>query len=368
MIKNINCPYSEFMEKSDKENIPIRCIFELTFRCNLRCYHCYNNEFESQPLTTKEIKHILDQLADNGTFFIIFTGGEIFMREDIFNILEYANHKKFIMSLFTNGTLLNEEKAKRLAGYNIISLEVSIYAPYASLHDKITRTSGSFQKSVNAIRLLRKQEIRVALKVSLFKDNIKTYAEIKKFADSNGVKCTFSHVISPMRDGNTKNMNVRISAKNFSKYLPDIYREALSFFAQDDSIPFEDKLELPVCSAARNTFAIDPYGELFPCLLAPEAAGSLCKDSFRDLWRSSNVLRQWRDLRYKDISGCNECKFLLKCPICPVDQLLENGSLGPIKEICDSTYILYKEAIKHKYYTRRLKEKTLDNVFKTGGK
>ncbi len=353
MIKNISSPYSKFMEKSDKENIPIRCMFELTFRCNLRCYHCYNDDFKSQPLTTKEIKHILNQLADNGTFFIIFTGGEIFMREDIFNILEYANHKKFVMSLFTNGTLLNEEKAKRLARYNIMSVEVSIYAPYASLHDKITRTSGSFQKSVNAIHLLRKQNIRVGLKVSLFKDNIKTYSEIKKFADSVGAICTISHVISPMRNGNTKNMNVRISAKNFSKYLPDIYRGSLSLFTHDDTRPLEDVLGLPVCNAACNTFAIDPHGDLFPCLLAPENAGSLCKDSFRDLWRSSDVLRQWRDLRYKDIPGCNECRFLLKCPVCPVEQMLENKRLGPIKEICDSTYILYKEAMKAQNFPRK---------------
>ncbi|HAZ10829.1 MAG TPA: hypothetical protein DCY56_06985 [Candidatus Omnitrophica bacterium] len=353
MIMDTNSLYERFLKRCNKEDIPFRCIFELTFKCNLRCYHCYNNDFTTQPLSTKQIKDILDVLAFHGTFFIIFTGGEVFMREDIFDILEHANHKKFAITIFTNGTLIDDKKAKQISSYNIAEVCISIYGPNSPTHEKITRRKGSFERTINAVRFLTKYKVRVRLKTSLSKDNFNLYADIKKLAGDLGVRCQFNHITAPMRNGSEQNRYNDISTKALSRHLAKIYEEDLSYFAQNDTEPLEDLLERNVCKGGHSTFSIDPYGRLYPCLLAPYSAGNICEESFEKIWRDSSVLKQWRNIKFKDIPICNRCKLISKCAVCPVNRFLENKSLEPEKEACDLTYFLHEESKRKKHLIKR---------------
>jgi radical SAM protein with 4Fe4S-binding SPASM domain len=100
--------------------------------------------------------------------------------------------------------------------------------------------------------------------------------------------------------------------------------------------------ELNVCSAAHNTFGINPYGELMPCILSQVSAGSLLKDSLKDLWYNSSVLKEWREIKLKDIYKCNKCKLRTICVICPANQLLENKALKPVRAMCESAYLTNK--------------------------
>ncbi|MBM4284566.1 MAG: radical SAM protein [Deltaproteobacteria bacterium] len=97
-------------QKAREHLIPLSVHFDLTYRCHQRCIHCYipeawrRGEGPGPELTTHQIKNILDQLADAGTFFLTFSGGEIFLREDFFEILCYARDLNFSISLMTSGT------------------------------------------------------------------------------------------------------------------------------------------------------------------------------------------------------------------------------------------------------------------------
>lgn len=378
-----NAVYKSLMDKCNKQNFPIRCIFELTYKCNLRCRHCFQTDHHSQPLNTGQIKNILKDIAHNGTFDISFTGGEVFMRQDIFDIFEAAHREKFIISVFTNGTLITEKMAKRLKGYSIKNVNMSIYGPTSDLHDKITGVKGSFNALINAIRFLRSYKIPVILKAKIFKDTFNSYRELKKLAEALDVTIySFSHMIIPMKDGSRKNRYMSIHGKDLSDYFALMNEDGVftkmknnkfiprqkaqpvkagmngagSGFAQanpaiKDAMAVKPRSftdakgampELNVCSAAHNTFGINPYGELMPCILSQVSAGSLLKASLKDLWYNSSVLKEWREIKLKDIYKCNKCKLRIICAICPAAQLLENRAFKPVKAMCESAYLTDK--------------------------
>jgi radical SAM protein with 4Fe4S-binding SPASM domain len=123
-----------------------------------------------------------------------------------------------------------------------------------------------------------------------------------------------------MRNGSEQNRYNDISTKALSDHLAKIYEEDLSYFAQNDNELLEDLLERNVCKGGHSTFSIDSYGRLYPCLLAPYSAGNICEESFEKIWRDSSVLKQWRNIKFKDIPICNRCKLISKCTVCPVIQ------------------------------------------------
>ncbi len=109
-----------------KKPLPIGVTAELTYRCNLRCIHCYCTNSISKELTLNEWKRAIDILKSWGTVFITFTGGEPLLREDLLQIMRYASKNGMALRLFTNGTLINEKIADHLKDMNLLEVEVSI--------------------------------------------------------------------------------------------------------------------------------------------------------------------------------------------------------------------------------------------------
>ena len=80
----------EMSDKAQRLGIPLGVQFDLTYRCNERCVHCYLDHDDRDEMTTAEIKDLLEQMAEAGVFFLTFSGGEIMMRRDFFAIVEHA--------------------------------------------------------------------------------------------------------------------------------------------------------------------------------------------------------------------------------------------------------------------------------------
>ena len=183
-------------QKAEKACIPLAVHFDLTYRCNLRCIHCYLPERDRYPsqsykeelkrqnrteLTTQEIYGILDQLAECGTLFLTFSGGEIFLRRDIMDILEYARKKRFNVSLLTTGTTgFDETVADRLADMGVHTVDISLYSNEPKVHDAVTGIPGSFNKTIKAIELLSERGMKLNLKCPLMKTNIKSYKSLSE--------------------------------------------------------------------------------------------------------------------------------------------------------------------------------------------
>lgn len=158
--------------------LPDKATLELTMRCNLNCYMCHRGK-GSKELSTVELKEVINNLGDVKKVHL--TGGEIFLRKDIFEILDYLEGKE--VSLNTNGTLLSEEQVKRLLKYdNINRVGISIDG-IGALHDRIRGLSNAFERAVNAAKLLS-GEFPVVVNTVVLDENLGTLDDILRLAKS----------------------------------------------------------------------------------------------------------------------------------------------------------------------------------------
>ena len=166
------------------ENTLYAVQFELTFRCNERCKHCYcvTDKPLREELSTKEIKNILDDLYDMGVFEVTFTGGDLFVRKDTFEILEYAYSKKFLVNIFTNGIALSAKDFIKLKSLNLKSIHFSIYNYIPEKHDAFTQVKGSFEKTINAIKTCVTLNIPTNIKTCVNEENAQDIEGILKLA------------------------------------------------------------------------------------------------------------------------------------------------------------------------------------------
>ncbi len=192
----------EMTEKALALNIPLSVQLDLTYRCNERCVHCYLDHNDHGEMTTAEIKHLLDEMADAGVFILTLSGGEIFLRKDFFEILEYARlNLGFCVKLKTNAIMIREHEAARIRDLGVESIQISIYSHRPEVHDAITLVPGSLQRSVDAIRFLKAQGLRVVIANVLMIQNLQDYPGVRALAAELGVESTLDPTITPMMDG-----------------------------------------------------------------------------------------------------------------------------------------------------------------------
>src|SRR5437870_11634354 len=108
--------------------VPFSVHLDVTYRCNERCIHCYLDHDDHGEMTTSEIKAVLDQVAEAGTFMLTFSGGEVFMRRDFFELVEYARRLRFAVRIRTNEVMIRRAEAERLLRLGVDQIQISIYA------------------------------------------------------------------------------------------------------------------------------------------------------------------------------------------------------------------------------------------------
>jgi AdoMet-dependent heme synthase len=165
-------------------NIPLSVQLDLTYRCNERCVHCYLDHNDKGEMTTAEIQRLLNEMAEAGVFILTLSGGEIFLRKDFFEILEYARRRlTFCVKLKTNAILIRE--------LGVESIQISIYSHRPEVHDAITLVPGSLKRSLDAIRFLKSQGLRVIIANVLMIQNLADYPGVRALAAELGVDCTW---------------------------------------------------------------------------------------------------------------------------------------------------------------------------------
>ena len=107
--------------------VPLAVHFDLTYRCNERCVHCYLDHEDHGEMTTAEVKHVLDQLAEAGTLFLTLSGGELLLRRDFFELLTYARRLRFDVKIKTNAILIGERDAARIRELGVRQIQISVY-------------------------------------------------------------------------------------------------------------------------------------------------------------------------------------------------------------------------------------------------
>ena len=347
-------PYVDFSSSLHSRAVarraPVNGTIELTRRCPLRCLHCYNNlpagdrEARSSELTFNEHCRILDEIADAGCLWLLYTGGEILAREDFLDIYTYAKKKGLIVSLFTNGTLIDERVADTLAEWRPFSVEVSIYGRTKETFEQITRVPGSYERFMRGIRLLKERNLPLLLKTMVLTENHHEIGDMKRFAVQDlGLEFRYDAMLNPRIDGSRGPLRLRLTPEEIvaldvqDPARGEEWRTLAKRFSGTHRL-HEPPDKLYRCGGGLTSFAIDPYGNMGVCTLSQHNRWNLRSGDFETGW--SEFLSQLRQKTVSRPSKCINCSIRDLCTMCPVNGELENDDPEtPVEFFCRTAHL-----------------------------
>jgi radical SAM protein with 4Fe4S-binding SPASM domain len=339
-----------FQNKWAAQRLPLNGTIEITRRCPLTCQHCYNNlpmvddDARRRELDYDEHRRLLDELADAGCLWLLYTGGEIFARRDFLDIYTYAKKKGFLITLFTNGTLVTERIVDHLSEWRPFAIEITLYGRTRETYERLTGIPGSYDKCMRGIRLLVERGLPLALKTVAVSVNRHEVFEMQRFAQEElGVKFKFDSMINPRIDCSQSPLDVRLSAEEcVAMDLADPRRtDEWLLFADEirrasDAKPMQDTMYQ--CGGGISSFAIDPYGGLSICVLSEAHKFNIREGGFHEGWQG--FLRRERTKRVTRPTKCVACTLKAVCGMCPANGELENGDPeAPVDWLCRTAHL-----------------------------
>ncbi len=332
-------------EKMAGQRIPINGSAELTFRCNLRCRHCYVASGNRpgavrQELTSDEWRSLFDQIADEGCLWLLLTGGEPLTRPDFPDLYIYAKRKGFLLALFTNGTLLTPRVADLLSEWPPFTVEITLYGRTQATYERVTGVPGSYARCMRGIELLMKRGISLRLKTMLLTLNQHELWDIKAYADSLGVQFRFDPLVNAGLDNVRQPTALRLPPEEILKFeMADATRWAgwRDFWQRFRGVQ-PDARYLYTCGAGLRSFHIDAHGRLGVCLMSRAQTHDLRQSNFRTGWR--DFLRGVRCQKAGESYRCGQCELLALCGQCPGwSQLEHSGPEQPVEFLCQVAHL-----------------------------
>jgi AdoMet-dependent heme synthase len=315
-------------------SIPVQAILELTYRCNLRCVHCYIDIEEADEMTLEEWEGVIDQLKAAGTIYLLLTGGEIMLRGDFLEIAAYARRSGFILSIMTNCSLLTPEIAQDIAELKPASIATSLYGASAETHESVTRVTGSYERTLEGIKLLVDRGLIPLVQTSIMKSNLTELAQIKRLVTSLGAEGSIDIGMAPSKTGAVFPFQCEPGMEELVRcgWRPDA--------------PIEIRNDgQGLCKAGKALCSVSPNGNVFPCLMFPMRLGSFKQSKFDLMWRLDPCaeLRYLRSMRRNDLYACSQCHLALYCQRCTGIVYLESGRAnGPSSSACRQAQIRWQ--------------------------
>lgn len=327
---------------------PLSGQIELTYRCNLKCIHCYckGSEDRDKELSFREWKVILNQIHKEGCLWLTFTGGEPLLREDFLKIYSYAHKKGFLINLFTNGLLLDNGAIDFLKRHRPLLLELTLNAITESIYEEITNTKGTFSKIIKIIHKLTNERLPLVLKCNGLRQNKDEILKLNVFAEAllGKGKFKFDSFIFPRLNGDITPCQYRL--------LPE---EILEIESSDSDMitQMQKELHMPYalmrpqeflyqCNAWWRDFFINPYGQLQFCQLSSKYSCNITKGSFKKTFY--NEFPKLLNEKFTTNSKCSSCNLREICYYCPARAYLETGDEeAPVEYYCQLAKARYKQ-------------------------
>ena len=339
--------HERFQGKRSAANVSI----EVTRRCPLDCLHCYNNlpmgdqAARKGEMTLEEHCRLLDELVAQGCLWLLYSGGEIFARKDFLRIYTEAKKRGFLITLFTNGILINEAIADYLAQWRPFSIEITLYGATRETYEALTQKPGSYDRCLRGIQLLLERKLPLKLKTVPTTINQHEVFAMRKMAEGLGVDFKFDPLVNPRIDCSQSPLAVRLSPEEAValEFHDPKRRTEYRLLAERDlaSTPSE---ELPndrtrySCGGGVNGCAIDPTGKMSICVISHQQGYNIRKGSFREGW--DGPLREIRAQKKTRPSICDRCRIQSLCTMCPANGELENGDPeAPVSFLCQVAHL-----------------------------
>ncbi len=330
---------------------PVEVSIEVTRRCPLDCLHCYNNlpmndaAARSQELTFEEHCCLLDELVEAGCLWILYTGGEIFARRDFLDIYTEAKKRGFLITLFTNGTMITPRIADYLADWRPFSIEITLYGATRETYEALTQIPGSFNRCMTGIRLLLERNLPLKLKTVPTSVNKHEVYEMKRLAEEEfHVEFKFDPLLNPRIDCSQSPLAVRLTPEEvvaldyFDPRRKQEYRRLLEHERSTAQADNPDENHRYFCGGGMSGCAVDPTGLMSICVISHQQGYDIRGGSFREGWEGP--LREIRNQERKQQTICNRCQIRSVCGMCPANGELENGDPeSPVDFLCQVAHL-----------------------------
>ena len=316
--------FNKFNARATMEAIPLQASLELTYRCNERCTHCYIEEFKDDPrriLNLEQWYKVLTELREAGTLYLILMGGEPLLSPYLFQVSQRATELGFHVSIISNGLKIKDQAyADRLRATGLKLATFSLYSLDPDVHDKMTSVRGSHEKLMRAIEYCDKAGIDISLNGLLTEANSRGIFDLYEWAAERGYEFKVDPNLTPKLNGDMEPTQYRATKETLLWF----YRERARRWVASTPSPAMETANSYICNAAKGKCAVNPYGELLPCIEIREPFGNLVTESFQKIWHSE-VAKKWRTPKLKDMTDAGEPGLYSFCDHCPGMAKNEHG-------------------------------------------
>lgn len=317
---------------------PAHPVIELTAACNLSCIHCHasGGEPAADELSTDEVKRLLDQLAGISEFrMAAFTGGEPLVRDDLFELLAYAQALGFTNTLATNATLIDDAVARRLRSCGVVIGAVSLDGFDAATHDYVRNQPGSFEAALRGVRALTRAGIPLHINITAMEYNVDQLEPLMTLVDELGTAILIMYQLVPVGRGrgiekaaldlgaNERLIRFMARAQSDIRAImePVAGPQYWSFLLHRAGIESGPLLRLAEtvfhgCAAGRGFVYIKPNGEVWPCPFIEVNCGNVRETPFSEIWTTSPIFKQLREREERLQDQCGDCAYRKLCGGC----------------------------------------------------
>ncbi len=300
-------------------------LLELTYRCNLNCSFCYNDlGLKGIGMEREDWLRLLEELADLGCLHLAISGGEPLASPDFFAVGRRARELQFVVRVKSNGHALRGALLQRLCEeVDPYLVEVSLHGAQAETHDRQTRVPGSFERLMRNLDEMRAAGLRVQLNSTLTIWNEREVEEMFAIADRLGVRLQFDPEVTPRDNGDRTPLELQASLSGLQRlYEVEAERARMrsklgtgseggskvSAEAEENNfrevVRQGDTLAVPglagrYCGAGSGAIAVDPFGNVYPCVQWRRPLGNLHRQKLHEIWNSSGETGRVRDLGSK---------------------------------------------------------------------
>jgi len=333
---------------------PFMVSYSITKECNLKCKHCYSDSVD-QPapdeLTTEEAFGLMDDLSKWGIGLLIIDGGEPLCRDDLLDIVRYASSKGIRTTIGSNGTLIDQEMARKMIEAGVMSVAISVDGANAQTHDSFRGIDGTFEQTFKGIEACRNAGLPFQFNMVIRKDSLPQLKDMLRLALESGAnaaevfdlvaagrakqECQSQVLSSDERKGVMEwlaqyqeeyPLIIRVPA--CPMYPLTLQRKQIqpAHFSADmlRRIPYYDR----GCAAGMpmGYVMIQCDGEVNPCMLLQVDLGNVREQSIINIWEDSPVLAT---LRQRDLlkGDCGDCSYKVICSGCRGRAYEETGDM-----------------------------------------
>jgi radical SAM protein with 4Fe4S-binding SPASM domain len=338
---------------------PLSVLWDVTYACNLRCRHCLTGweAARDRELTTAEAEIVIDKLADAKVFTITFSGGEPFVRKDMFRLLCHASKRNIGIKILTNGTLVSKAAIKRLDECNVFSVQISLDG-LEKTHDRLRNKAGAWRKAVQAIERFAEAGYHTVVAPVVTQQNFQEIEALVDIAASLGASAFKPTLFMPDEQREKDRPDFHVPKREIRGVMSKLEMKQKAF-ESNLQIQLESGFQIgspdggtsnksdsrghgkPVgCSAGHTQLVITASGDVAACpFLFGFSAGNLRRETLDSIWHTSPVLNRFRALKQSGLEGkCGSCRQVPeKCfGGCRAAAYLCNGNLcgeGPVYRV-----------------------------------